>query len=120
VFYLAGRDTLPELNRPAGDRLQFDSETRIQTPGGVVTQTGVVLDRTGYYQIGNRRIGVSLLNEPESDVRATPLEARSDGAGAVVREETRLVPRPVTEYVAGAALLVTLLELAYLRRRGDL
>jgi hypothetical protein len=120
VFYLAGRDTLPELNRPAGDRLQFDSETRIQTPGGVVTQTGVVLDRTGYYQVGNRRIGVSLLNEPESDVRATPLEARSDGAGAVVREETRLVPRPVTEYVAGAALLVTLLELAYLRRRGDL
>jgi hypothetical protein len=37
-----------------------------------------------------------------------------------VREETRLVPRPVTEFVAGAALLVTLLELAYLRRRGDL
>jgi hypothetical protein len=120
VFYLAGRDTLPELNRPAGDRLQFDGETRIQTPSGVVTQTGVVLDQTGYYQVGSRRIGVSLLNEPESDVRATPLEERSDSAGAVVREETRLVPQPVTEYVAGAALLVTLLELVYLRRRGDL
>jgi hypothetical protein len=37
-----------------------------------------------------------------------------------VREETRLVPRPVTEFFAAAALLVTLVELAYLRRRGDI
>jgi hypothetical protein len=120
VFYLAGRDTLPELNRPAGDRLQFESETEIETPNGVVTQTGIVLDETGYYRVGDRRIGVSLLSEPESDVRATPLDARSDSGGVAARQETRLVPRPVTEFVAGAALLVTLLELAYLRRRGDL
>ncbi|WP_136588960.1 vWA domain-containing protein [Salinigranum halophilum] len=120
VFYLAGRDTLPELNRPAGDRLQFDGETRIQTPSGTVTQTGVVLDQTGYYRVGERRIGVSLLSEPESDVGATSLDERSERAGVPVREETRLVPRPVTEFMAGAALLVTLLELAYLRRRGDL
>jgi hypothetical protein len=120
VFYLAGRDTLPELNRAAGDRLQFDAETTIETPGGVVTATAVTLDRTGYYRVGSRRIGVSLLSEPESAVAATPLEERADEGGVPAREESRLVPQPVTEFFAGAALLVTLVELAYLRRRGDL
>jgi hypothetical protein len=120
VFYLAGRDTLPELNRAAGDRLQFDAETTIETPGGVVTATAVTLDRTGYYRVGSRRIGVSLLSEPESAVAATPLEERTDQGGVPAREESRLVPQPVTEFFVGAALLVTLVELAYLRRRGDL
>jgi hypothetical protein len=120
VFYLAGRDTLSELNRAAGDRLQFDSETTVETPEGTVSATVVTLDRTGYYQVGSRRIGVSLLSEPESAVSATPLDERPDRDGVPAREETRLVPRPVTEFFAGAALLVTLLELGYLRRRGDL
>jgi hypothetical protein len=120
VFYLAGREPLPELNRATGDRLQFESETQVQTPDGPVTATVVELDRTGYYALEGRRIGVSLLSEAESDVRATPLEERADRVGVPAREETRLVPRPVTEFVAGAALLLTLVELAYLRRRGDL
>jgi hypothetical protein len=120
VFHLAGRDPLPELNRAAGERLQFESETRVETPSGTVEATGVVLDETGYYRVNGRRLGVSLLNEPESAVRTTPLSERSDAPGVPAREETRLVPRPVTEFVVGAALLATLVELAYLRRRGDL
>ena len=120
VFHLAGRDTLPELNRPAGDSLQFGTATRVETPDRVVTQREVALDRTGYYRVGDRRIGVSLLSEPESAVRATPLDERPDSVSVPAREETRLVPRPVTEFFAGAALLVTLVELVYLRRRGDL
>jgi hypothetical protein len=120
VFHLAGRETLPELNRATGERLQFDAETRVETPDGVVTETTVRLDRTGYYTVGDRRLGVSLLSEPESAVRATPLEERAAETGVPLREETRLVPRPVTEFFAGAALVVTLVELAYLRRQGDL
>jgi hypothetical protein len=120
VFYLAGRDTLPQLNREAGTSLQFETETAVETPSGVVRATSVPLDQTGYYRVGERRIGVSLLSEPESDVDATPLEEREDSTGELVREETRLVPQPITEFFAGAALLLTLVELIYLRRRGDL
>jgi hypothetical protein len=85
-----------------------------------VTATVVELDRTGYYGLEGRRLGVSLLSEAESDVRATPLSERADQVGVPAREETRLVPRPLTHFVAGAALVMTLVELAYLRRRGDL
>jgi hypothetical protein len=120
VFYLAGRDTLPQLNRQAGTSLQFETETAVETPSGVVRATAISLDQTGYYRVGERRIGVSLLSEPESAVDATPLEEREDSTGELVREETRLVPQPITEFFAGAALLLTLVELIYLRRRGDL
>jgi hypothetical protein len=120
TFYLAGRDPLPTLNRETGSRLQFANETRVGTPDGTVSARVVPLDRTGFYATETRRIGVSLYSEAESDVAAEPLESRSDDTGVTTREEERQVPRPLTPFVALAALLVAVGEVAYLRRRGDL
>jgi len=120
TFYLAGRDPLPTLNRETGGRLQFANETRVGTPDGTVSARVVPLDRTGFYATETRRIGVSLYSEAESDVAAEPLEERSDDDGVTTREEERRVPRPLTPFVALAALLVAVGEIAYLRRRGDL
>jgi len=120
TFYLAGRDPLPTLNRETGGRLQFANETRVGTPDGTVSARVVPLDRTGFYATETRRIGVSLYSEAESDVAAEPLEERSDDDGVTMREEERRVPRPLTPFVALAALLVAVGEIAYLRRRGDL
>jgi hypothetical protein len=120
TFYLAGRDPLPTLNRETGGRLQFANETRVGTPDGTVSARVVPLDRTGFYATETRRIGVSLYSEAESDVAADPLESRSDDTGVTTREEERQVPRPLTPFVALAALLVAVGEIAYLRRRGDL
>jgi hypothetical protein len=120
TFYLAGRDSLSELNRETGGRLQFADATNVRTPDGTVSGRVVPLDRVGFYATDTRRIGVSLYSEPESDVAAEPLEERSDETGVVSREEERQVPRPLTPFVALAALLVAVGEIAYLRRRGDL
>jgi hypothetical protein len=120
VFYLAGRESLTSLNRNAGGRLQFANETRVETPGGVVTARTVPLDSVGYYALGNRRIGVSLYSEPESDVTATSLADRERETGTRIREEDRQVPRPLTWLAGLAALVVALGELLLLRRRGDL
>lgn len=122
VFHLAGRDPLPTLNRATGDRLTFANETQVQAPGGsgVTAARTVVLDESGYYSIGGRRLGVSLLSEAESDVVAAPI---GEGAGSVdpgTAERTTFVPRPLTEYVALAGLLLVLTEIAFLRYRGDL
>ncbi|MFB6255180.1 MAG: VWA domain-containing protein [Haloplanus sp.] len=120
TFYLAGRDPLPTLNRETGGRLRFANETRVGTPDGTVSTRVVPLDRVGFYATETRRIGVSLYSEAESDVAAEPLEKRSDDDGVTTREEERQVPRPLTPFVALAALLVAVGEIAYLRRRGDL
>ncbi|WP_251331045.1 BatA domain-containing protein [Haloplanus pelagicus] len=120
VFYLAGRESLQTLNRESGKRLQFGNETRVETPDGPVSARRVSLDTVGFYAVGERRIGVSLYSESESDVDAVPLAERSDEPGVTTREEERQVPRPLTWLVGLAALLVAVGEVAYLRRRGDL
>jgi hypothetical protein len=120
VFYLAGRESLASLNREAGGRLQFANETRVETPDGPVTGRIVPIDSVGFYTVENRRIGVSLYSEAESDVSAPSLADRTTETGVQAREEERRVPRPLTWLVALAALLVVVGELALLRRRGDL
>jgi hypothetical protein len=120
AFYLAGRDPLPELNRQTGDRLAVGNETRVRTPSGVVTGSTIALDEVGFYAVGDRRYGASLLSESESNVRAPDLNASRSSGDVPARQEERYVPRTRTEWTALTAVVVALGELAYLRRRGDL
>ena len=48
------------------------------------------------------------------------LDEREAEVGNVTRTEQRTVPRRLTEFAAAAALLLVLVEIAYIRRRGDL
>jgi hypothetical protein len=119
VFYLAGRQSLPQLNHVTGDRLRFDGGGIVSTPEGQTNGSSVLATQAGWYgQEGGDRHGVSLLSPSESDVRTTPLDARSDGAPEP-RDEERYVPQAVTHWVALAGLLLGVLELGYLKRRGD-
>ncbi|MFA9518063.1 BatA domain-containing protein [Halopenitus sp. H-Gu1] len=122
VFHLAGRESLDSLNRETGSRLQFANATDVRTPDGTVSARTIPLDRTGFYVVGDdeRRIGVSLYSNTESDVDATPLDDRTAETGIRAREEDRQVPLSLTPLVALAALLIVVGEVAYLRRRGDL
>ena len=120
VFYLAGRDPLPSLNRDTGDELTFDGETTVQTPSGTVTASRVLVDEAGFYAVGDRRIGASLYSAAESNVSAPNLDSTGEVGGMTTREEERQVPKSLTKWVSLFAIAVLLLELAYLRRRGDL
>jgi hypothetical protein len=119
IFYLAGRDPLPTLNPPTGEVLRFAEARTVTTPTGEVTARGVRMDQAGFYEVGDRRYGASLTSESESAVAAEPLDSR-DGSLVRGREEERRVPNPLTEWVALAAVGVSMVELGFLRRRGDL
>ncbi|ESP89131.1 DUF7408 domain-containing protein [Candidatus Halobonum tyrrellensis] len=119
VFYLADRATFEELNRPTGETLRFDAPRTVRTPAGEVTAAAVPMDEAGAYAVDDRWYAASLSSESESAVAADPLESRGDG-GVAAREEERRVPDPLTEWVALAALGVSVVELGLLRRRGDL
>ena len=120
VFYLAGRDPLPTLNRDTGGELAFDNQTTVRAPSGQVTASRVALDQAGFYAVGDRRVGASLYSTAESNVSAPNLAAAREVNGVSTREEERQVPRPLTKWVSLFAVAVLLLELAYLRKRGDL
>jgi hypothetical protein len=122
IYYLAGREPLPALNRQAGGVWTVAEGTDVAGPEGQAAARGssVRLDRVGYYEAGQRRIGVALLDDSESDVRSTNLEDRPAAESVPSREERTTVPRELTHWAVLAALLVIVGEVGYLRYRGDL
>jgi hypothetical protein len=120
VYEAAGRETLEATNDPTGTRLRVPNGTTVETPDGTVTASGTLaLSGAGFYRYGDRRLGASLLSETESNVSAPALSTGPDG---VVREREEQVPKPLdlSPAAAGGALLFVLVELSYLRWRGDL
>jgi hypothetical protein len=121
ALYLAGRRPLAESNRQTGARLTFANETTVRTPDGERSVRRLPLDRVGVYDTPQGRYGVALYSPSESNVTAPSLSGGAGGPlGDRVVTEERPVPRPLDRPVAVAALLLVVLELLWLRRRGDL
>ncbi|MFT4921973.1 MAG: hypothetical protein ACI8XM_001181 [Haloarculaceae archaeon] len=119
VFHLAGREPLRSLNHETGDTVRFGAD-RVEGPSGQVSGSSADLQDAGFYTTDARRESASLLDERESSVDVESLTDRSESVENTTRQERRTVPRPITEFVAIVALGAVLLEIGYLRRRGDL
>jgi hypothetical protein len=119
VFYLADREPIAALNHETGETVTFE-DGAIDGPTGTLSGPTVQLRDAGFYRSGGRRHGVGLLAGSESRVAVEPLAERDGPGETVTRTAERTVPRRLTEYGALAALLVVLVEIGYLRRRGDL
>ena len=118
VFHLVDRQPLARLNHATGDTVRFGSDA-VAGPAGPVGGPTVELQAAGFYE-GDRRHSASLLDASESAVGVAPLSERSGPEGSLTREELRTVPRRLTPFVALAALALVIVEIGYLRRRGDL
>jgi hypothetical protein len=116
VTDLSGRASLSALNRETGTRLPVEGS--VETPSGTANGP-LTLREVGVYRAGDRRYGVALLDRSEAAVDVSPVDA---GPRAVATERTasRTVPRDLTPVAVALAALVVVLELAYLRYRGDL
>ncbi len=119
VFHLADRSPLPALNHRTGDTGRFDAGT-VEGPGGQLSGPSVEFARAGIYAAGERRHSASLLSAGESAVDVESLTDRQGPVGNVTTVERRTVPRPLTAFVVVGALAAVLLEVGYIRRRGDL
>ncbi len=119
VFFLANRGTLAELNHETGETVRFSSD-QVNGPRGRVAGPTVTLGRAGFYATESRRESASLLDERESRVSVTAIDQRAEAVGNLTRTEQRTVPQRLTEFAVVVALLLVVLEIAYLRRRGDL
>jgi hypothetical protein len=119
VYYLADRAQLPALNHETGETVRFGNST-VEGPAGSVSGNSVPLQRAGFYRTESRQVSASLLDESESRTTVEPLDQRSGATGNLTRTERRSVPQSLTEYFALAGLVLALVEVGYLRRRGDL
>lgn len=119
VYYLAGRESLSATNRRTGERLQVPPDATVETPTGPRSGPSVLLDRVGPYTADDRRVGAALRSQPESDVHTQPLNATSDPVIAGTRETEETVPFELTPIVVVGAFALVLLEVGFLRYRGD-
>ncbi|MFC7046717.1 BatA domain-containing protein [Halobacteriaceae archaeon GCM10025711] len=120
IYFLAGREPLPESNRRTGERLQFPRPTTVETPVGPRTARTLRMDVAGYYEAGGRRVSASLLDASESNVTAAPLERQAGTGPLTLREVEERVPVTLTPLVIFGALGFVVVELVYLKYRGDI
>jgi hypothetical protein len=100
------------------DRVLTIKEQEVKTPTGRVTTSKLLLDKTGVYEFGGKRIVANLMNELESDVsRKSALEEEEKLLVQKV-EHLRDINFELALVVLG--LLLMLAELGFIKWRGDI
>lgn len=120
VHDLAGRRPLAAMNRRTGERLALGGERVVETPTGNREASTLTLGRVGSYEVGGDRYAAALRNPVESNVTAPPVAERDGSPAAGGRSERQQVPLDLTHLSAGLVAGAVLLEVALLKRRGDL
>ncbi|MDO8740813.1 MAG: BatA domain-containing protein [Candidatus Woesearchaeota archaeon] len=119
VNYLVGRQDIKSLNYRTGNMLILDKAETIETPSKKIKQATLILEEQGLYKVGGKTIAVNLLNERESNI------APSESYGQKGEE---FVLKPVKEQrkfqleipLLIASMLILMLELLYIKIRGEI
>ncbi|MBW3004623.1 BatA domain-containing protein [Candidatus Woesearchaeota archaeon] len=116
--YLTGQLDLKNLNYATKDTIILEGEQTVKTPIKTVKQATIMLENAGIYELEDKRIAANLLDEKESEINAeTTLGAKStEFELKPVKETRKLELEPLLILAAG---LIILLEILYIKMRGD-
>jgi len=114
---LTNRPSLENLNLRTGTLLTFPRQVTVKTPGGTLTTNLLPLDRAGLYTLPDRVVAANLLSDAESAIATAGnvTKARQESGGG----ESEKVPLDITPWFLWAAIALLLLELFYVKYRGD-
>lgn len=115
---LTDRPSLENLNLKTGGILSLHKETTVKTPEGTIKSSLIQLKRAGIYTLPDRSLAVNLLSSGESSITTpqnlTRSETNKEGGGV------EKAPKEVTDTLLWVAILMLILELLYMKYRGDL
>ncbi len=115
---LTNRPSLENLNLHTGMVLTLPSAIPVKTPIGTVTANIIPLDYAGLYTLPDRTIAVNLLSDGESQI-ASPGNVTA-AASSLDSGTAAEGPLDLSDYVLWLAIAFLLLEILYLKYRGDL
>jgi hypothetical protein len=113
--------SLKNLNQKTNNIVSLGEKQTIATPNGKITTDKLELEKTGLYNLKDRIIVANLLNEQESYINeikvaeSSSLTAKSSG-----NRFNQKVPFEITDYLLIAAIILLLLEIVYIKFRGDI
>jgi hypothetical protein len=114
---LTERPSLANLNVRTGTLLALPRAAAIKTPDGTVTVAMLPILRTGLYTLPDRTIAANILSPGESSltVPGNVSKQRSQADG----EQSEKVPQELLDYFLWGATALLILEILYIKFRGD-
>ncbi len=119
IEWSTGSIDINEFNLRAGTVKQYPAPVTIKTPTSNITTGTVLFDEVGFYTMPQGEVAVNLYSKDESDIAETMnltiAETRIRYASGITETAKEL-----DKYLIAAGILFILLELYYLRWRGEL
>jgi len=124
VGWLGGSGDISEYNLKTGAVSTLAKEQQITTPDGTENTKRVLYSSAGLYEVAGRTIAVNLYNDKESDttIDATDVmeRASSKDEPSVVRATTYESKNYLDTIMIALVLLLVILELYIIKKRGEL
>jgi len=114
---LTDRPSLANLNVRTGSLIALTKKTTVKTPKGTVTGDLLSLDWAGLYVLPDRTIAANTLSDKEGDL-SVPNVTREQTD--VNEKGTEKAPLELTNGFLWTAIALLLLEILYIKYRGDL
>ncbi|MBP2029596.1 hypothetical protein J2755_000516 [Methanohalophilus levihalophilus] len=124
LAWLGGAGDIGDYNLETGTVTPLTGERNVLTPSGTVTTNRVYFEETGIYEIGSNSIAVNLYSDPESDTTVDPDElverSMTTDEPRVVRETTYTSENHLEDYLIAIVILLAIIEILIIRKRGEL
>ncbi|MGB3907398.1 MAG: VWA domain-containing protein [Methanomethylovorans sp.] len=124
VGWLGGSGDISEYNLKTGAISTLSKEQQIKTPDGTETTKRVLYSSAGLYEVAGRTIAVNLYNDKESDTTIDASDvmerASSKDKHDVVRAKTYESKNYLDTIMIALVLLLVILELYIIKKRGEL
>jgi hypothetical protein len=119
--WISGSLDVSEYNAKTGMFIKLPSTQTIKTPGDSVTTDLLLLDEVGIYELPDKDTAVNLYDERESNLAGGGISAPAAEQKEIpYNVQTLRKPKNLDVYLIMAGMFLVVLELVYLRWRGEL
>lgn len=119
IKFLTNRQEASSLNFKTGEMLILNDAQTVRTPSKVIKSATLLLDEQGVYELEDRIISANLMSDKESNINPeNVIGTRSIEYELKPVKEKR--ERDWSTYLVTIALILSFIELFYIKKRGDL
>jgi len=119
--WITGSLDVNEYNAKTGQYIRLPERETIRTPSENITTDLVLLDEVGVYGLPDKEVAVNLYDEKESNLAGGGITAQPSETKEI-SYNTQIVraPKNLDIYLIIIAIILVIMELYYLRWRGEL
>ncbi len=120
--WISGSLDVSEYNAKTGQFIKLPATQTIKTPTDTITTDLLLLDEVGIYELPDKDTAVNLYDERESNLAGGGISEMPQAAGKEISYNVQTIRKPknLDVYLIMAGMFLVVLELVYLRWRGEL